>query len=57
MTYKSSHKLYMIESRVFYELGRGFHTIKPAGKKTRTQKKNKSNHPKPFDNCYSHLRT
>jgi hypothetical protein len=39
MTYKSSHKLYMIESRVFYELGRGFHTIKPAGKKTRTKKK------------------
>jgi hypothetical protein len=25
----------MIESRVFYELGRGFHTIKPAAKKNR----------------------
>jgi hypothetical protein len=39
MTYKSSHQLYMIESRVFYELGRGFHTIKPAAKKNRGKKK------------------
>jgi hypothetical protein len=29
----------MIESRVFYELGRGFHTIKPAAKKKPGKKK------------------
>ncbi len=50
MSYKSSHKLYMIEKRVFYERGRGFHTIKPAAKKT-GKKKTKSNYPKPFANC------
>jgi hypothetical protein len=38
MTYKSFHKLYMIESRVLYELGHGFHTIKPAAKKTGKKK-------------------
>jgi hypothetical protein len=42
VTYNSSHKLYMIESRVFYELGRGFHTTKPVAKKTGRKKKTRA---------------